>query len=100
MKRVLLLEKCPDGKITKENWFVYLLSDIEIKNKYSNQIFFLINDGIVNECLFVQDYEENVFWINYDYIRPILTKLNLPKIEVRNFIKCAVEKHFKISISP
>ena len=98
-KRILLLEKCPEGKISPENFFLDILSDMEIKIdkvKYPNSIFFFKNDEVWME----QDLKKDRFWCDYNKIWTIFkNKFGFNDNEISLLIKGQVEKRFKMRVS-
>lgn len=70
MKRVVLLEKCPEGKISKENMFLDLVHDIEIRVG-SNTLLFVKNDMI----LFQKMKKNDEFLITYSIFWNIFEKV-------------------------
>lgn len=95
-RRILLLEKCPNGTLSKENMFYHLVSDVEIKidkNQYPNSIFFFKRDAV----LFEQDLKYDYLWCNYDLYWEIfeeIYKINYKEIEL--LTAKMFEKYFKI----
>jgi len=94
--RKLLTEKYP---ISKEDRFLELIDDIEIKvdkEKYLGSVFFFKDE----KCFFEHNSKYDYLWCDYNNIWSVFEReYGLSHTEIQSFIKYMLEKHFKMKVS-
>ena len=94
-RRKLLIEKCKNGKISKENRFFSLINDLKMR-KIENG-FCLLNKN--NMIFFQQDSKNETFWCDYYNIWSIFeTEYSMNYQQIQRFIKNKMERHYKIEV--